>query len=474
MDGYTYIHCWGGVGRTGTIVGCLDAHWNPQKDAEEVVKCLREQFSQMPKSSHRHVPDTQAQERFIKDFAKYLKANKENEASRVKDSIRGCLMAGVAGDALGYPVEFRSRNAILNIYGDKGITRFKLDRSGKALVSDDTQMTLFTANGMLMGITRGAMRGICGRLESYVSYAYQDWYYTQTGQKPQNDWKDWHYTWLRDLPELAQLRAPGTTCMSACKAIVDHKEVINESKGCGGIMRVAPLALLAAGFTSRNDFFDTIPGMDMTGSEIARITHKHPLGFLPAAMLTHLLYKLVPLTTSEACKEIEKITMETISSLNDIYKGEFEDEKRHMAQLTGKAIELAKNDSPDAENIRQLGEGWIGDEAWAIALYCAIRHVDSMNDAIIAAVNHDGDSDSTGSICGNIMGAIYGYEAIKKQRLFCPDNREFEDTIELANIILALADDLYTGCCISEYCPIKTPEQKQWYARYCEMIPAGI
>jgi ADP-ribosylglycohydrolase len=166
--------------------------------------------------------------------------------------------------------------------------------------------------------------------------------------------------------------------------------------------------------------------------------------------------------------------METISSLNDIYKGEFEDEKRHMAQVTNKAIELAKNDRSDAENIRQLGEGWIGDEAWAIALYCAVRHVDSINDAIIAAVNHNGDSDSTGSICGNIMGAIYGYEAIKRQRLLCPDNREFEDTIELANIILALADDLYTGCCISEYCPIETPEQKQWYARYCEMKPAGI
>jgi hypothetical protein len=97
-----------------------------------------------------------------------------------------------------------------------------------------------------------------------------------------------------------------------------------------------------------------------------------------------------------------------------------------------------------------------------------------MDEAIIAAVNHDGDSDSTGSICGNIMGAIYGYEAIKQQRLFCPDNREFEDTIELANIILALADDLYTGCIISEHGPLDTLAKRQWYARYCEMTPAGI
>jgi ADP-ribosylglycohydrolase len=383
-------------------------------------------------------------------------------------------MAGAAGDALGYPVEFMSRSAILKRYGNRGIIQFDLDRSGKALVSDDTQMTLFTANGLLTGLTREYMRSIGGAPENYVSYAYQDWYYTQIGYKGEAQSDDWRYTWLRDLPELAHLRAPGTTCMSACEAILNHKEVNNNSMGCGGIMRVAPLALLTAGYHSRNQPLYDIPAMDESGAEIARVTHKHPLGFIPAALLTHLLYKLVPLTATEACKEIEKIALETISSLDDIYKGKFENEKRHMAHLTNKAIELAKNDRLDAENIRQLGEGWIGNEAWAIALYCAIRHVDSMNDAIIAAVNHDGDSDSTGSICGNIMGAIYGYEAIKRQRLFCPDNLDFEDTIELANIILALADDLYTGCCISEYCPIETPEQKQWYARYCEMLPAGI
>lgn len=95
--------------------------------------------------------------------------------------IRGSLMAGAAGDALGYPVEFMSRNAIFSRYGDIGITRFELDSDGKALVSDDTQMTLFTANGILMGITRCCMRGIGAPPEDYVDGAYVDWYYTQTG-----------------------------------------------------------------------------------------------------------------------------------------------------------------------------------------------------------------------------------------------------------------------------------------------------
>ena len=130
---------------------------------------------------------------------------------------------------------------------------------------------------------------------------------------------------------------------------------------------------------------------------------------------------------------------------------------------------LAANDKSDAENIRLLGEGWTGEEAWAIALYCAVRHIDSMEEAIIAAVNHDGDSDSTGAVCGNIMGAIYGYEAMKRKRLFCPLGRELEPTLELSDIILTLADDLCTSCIISEYGLIDTPEKRQWYERYCEM-----
>lgn len=142
--------------------------------------------------------------------------------------------------------------------------------------------------------------------------------------------------------------------------------------------------------------------------------------------------------------------------------------------MTRKAVGLAHNDRPDADNIALLGEGWTAEETWAIALYCAVRHIDSVADAIIAAVNHDGDSDSTGSVCGNIMGVIYGYEAIKHQRLFCPHGTELEQILELSDIILAIADDLYTGCIIREFAPRDTPEKQQWYERYCEMIPSGL
>ncbi len=336
-------------------------------------------------------------------------------------------------------------------------------------------MTLFTANGMLMGVTRGCIRGVGGEPENYVNGAYIDWYYTQTGIKAETMGdNDYHYTWLRDLPELAHRRAPGTTCMSACESLIRHEIPDNNSKGCGGIMRVAPMGLFAAAFEKDGTRLYDAARLARAGAKIAKVTHRHPLGYLPAALLTLLLHRVVPLTPDEVKRSIMEIVQDGLDVMMEMEDDTEFGNKEYLRKLTRTAVELSKSDVPDADAIRRLGEGWTGEEAWAISLFCALRHIDSVEEAIIAAVNHDGDSDSTGSITGNIMGAIYGYEAIRQARLFCPDGRDFEETLELSNIILALADDLYTGCIISEYTPLDTPERKQWNARYCEMKPAGI
>ena len=79
------------------------------------------------------------------------------------DKFRGCLIGGAAGDALGYPVEFMDTASISFRYEKCGITAYDL-HSGVAEISDDTQMTLFTATGLLLGTTRGMTRGIMGNL----------------------------------------------------------------------------------------------------------------------------------------------------------------------------------------------------------------------------------------------------------------------------------------------------------------------
>lgn len=406
-------------------------------------------------------------------FEDFIRSKEKTYKERTRDRIRGSMIAGAIGDALGYPVEFMSRQSILEKYGREGITQFDLSSEGKALISDDTQMTLFTANGLLLGITRAATHGVSGTPVFYVSLAYLDWYYTQT-KRERRGFMSMRYTWLRDLSEMAYCRAPGNTCLTACESILRGHKVCNHSKGCGGIMRVAPVALLMAGYYSRKERFYTINEMDESGAYIAYITHKHPLGFLPAALLTDLIFRLTRSDTRYIKAHIADIAVDAIHTLDTIYEGKYEEYKRVLSALSIKAVKLAMGNQSDAENIRILGEGWTGEEAWAIALYCAIRHIDSIEAALIAAVNHDGDSDSTGAICGNIMGAIYGYEAIKRANLFCPRGKKLENTLELHDIILALSDDLYTSCIIGEHIPIDTPEKRQWEKRYCLMLPAGI
>jgi len=389
----------------------------------------------------------------------------------IQDKIRGSLIGGAIGDALGYTVEFWSKNQIRSRYGERGITQFELASNGKAIVSDDTQMTLFTANGLL-NWWHNNLRLSGAPVTHFVEKAYLDWYYTQTGDAFfGEDGEEYHYTWLHSLPELAYRRAPGNTCMSACERLLRGLQPSNSSKGCGGIMRVAPVGLMQASCQAvKGEKLFTDLRLAEVAAKTASITHQHPLGYLPASLLALLIARVSLLTPDEVKSSITDIAQE---ALETVMQYENNDELR---KITEQAIQLAANTTiADADAIWVLGEGWTGEEAWAIALYCFIRHIDSIKEAIIAAVNHNGDSDSTGSIVGNIMGAVYGYEAIKDQRLFCPAGKELQETLDLSDIILALADDLALFPHVSEYSTTLTRNQaERWYQRYGLMKPFAI
>ncbi len=383
--------------------------------------------------------------------------NKKKASEAFRNSIRGCLSGGAVGDALGYPVEFLSVPDIYMDYGPYGITSYDYDsRTGKALISDDTQMTLFTANGLLFADTRFHLRGISGPISSYIAMAYKDWYMTQTtlfDARPKDSRSYTAYmTWLCDVPELYSKRAPGNTCLDALgdvKSIHRRNYIdppLNTSKGCGGVMRVAPLALVK--WRNINDLL-------WEAAQTAAITHGHPLGYMSASVLCYIINRVVFFV--EFPIDLKKIVGEAKAAVCELFENTpYTDE---LSKIIDLAIELSENDQSDIDNIKCIGAGWVAEEALAIAIYCSLRYQNNFSPGVVAAVNHDGDSDSTGAITGNILGALVGYEAIEEK---------WKKNLEIADIILELADDLCFGCLMNEYSSHKDSEwsRKYIYARW--------
>ena len=398
-----------------------------------------------------------------KEVQKVLKRMKETEVKL--DQIRGSMIGGAIGDALGYAVEFSLESHIFGKYGSDGITEYELT-DGKALISDDTQMALFTANGILVGETRLCMRGIGGRPSGYVPNAYQDWMKTQfldigTVKKYKRFTREGGYSWLLDVPELYSLRAPGNTCISALqkRALTGHpgdfiKNPVNESKGCGGVMRIAPLALKYTYFFHQED-------MDMEAAQLAAITHGHSLGYMPAAVVCHIISSILK---SYPQKSLKEIVLEARDAAEKIFAGD--PNLQYLTDIINRAVRLSENDASDLENIHALGEGWVAEETMAIAIYCALKYQNDFSKAIIVSVNHKGDSDSTGAVTGNIVGAIVGYDAIEDK---------WKKDLELHDVILEMADDLCHGCLMDEYGHYEDPA---WVSKYMHMhryiSPAGM
>jgi ADP-ribosylglycohydrolase len=94
-----------------------------------------------------------------------------------------------------------------------------------------------------------------------------------------------------------------------------------------------------------------------------------------------------------------------------------------------KAIDLSLSKEIEVtEAVRQLGEGWTGEEALAIAVY-AVLSASSFEDAVSIAANHDGDSDSTASIAGQIYGVWHGESVLPVPWIEKLDIKELMDQL---------------------------------------------
>ncbi|MET3919824.1 ADP-ribosylglycohydrolase family protein [Arthrobacter sp. UYEF20] len=352
--------------------------------------------------------------------------------------IHGCLLGGALGDSLGYAVEFDDISAIRAKFGPEGLQDFSaLD--GGSHFSDDTQLTLYTVDGLLEAL-EWANSGVGADTNACLWLAYLRWLGTQGVPVPEAA-PFQPPRWIDSHEVLKHRRAPGNACLSGLatgEMGTFYRPVNPESKGCGTVMRSAPFGLVP---------YIAAEAVYKLSADAASLTHGHPAARQSAGVFSLVIHAL---TAGNGLREAADFALGQLDA-GHLRKGEEPDPdliaRLEAALHLGEARELL---DPE-ELVRELGEGWVAEEALAVALYAVLATAPDPTEpyqsepyqsepdptaaaagrpeahfraAIALAVNHSGDSDSTASIAGNILGTFYGEECLPEawlEALEAPD-----------------------------------------------------
>jgi ADP-ribosylglycohydrolase len=361
------------------------------------------------------------------------------ESPGAHERFLGCVLAGALGDALGYGVRSQPIGSIRVQHGEAGLTA-PIARDGLVRVSDATRLMLFTMDGLIRAHIARRIEPTGRGPEPEVQHAYQRWLHTQgrpwaEAGGPYARHLDQPDGWLIAHRDLFAPRGPESVCVSALDGFArTHRQGtftdrVNDANGCGGLVRAAPVAV-----------WSTDPGeVFHAAAATAALTHGHPSGHLPAGALAVLVHQLLRGASTE---DAIGVVREFLPS----YSGH-----EALMRALGSAESLAlRGPVPPEVLAKQLGGGRTGDQALAIGLYSVLA-TRGLPEALLLAVNHSGDSDSTGTVCGNIAGALYGTRALSTNWL---------GGLELHDVVRRLAHDA-----LAEFSP-GPPADATWTQRY--------
>ena len=318
-----------------------------------------------------------------------------------KDKIRGCYWGLAIGDALGMPVEFKSIEAIRSNYGDDGI----LKPEKNAIWTDDTEMTI--------ALTKSLLR--LGKVEEI-----KDLNENTIGQTIAEEFINW-----LDNPGYA----PGITTtrsVNFLKVKGANKWKLsgaNNSKGCGTVMRAAPLGIWFANsltpelLSINGPYHKLLLNVSTMQSEI---THGHKAATAAALAGSYVIALVINgIPPEKMINPIETFCNHT----HPDFETAMQRLKTSLSKRKDGTFET------DLEALTYIGQGWVGEEAFAMALYCAIQYPTDLKSCLRVSVNHDGDSDSVACIAGSILGAFHGMSIIQKDWLDFLVEKERMETI---------------------------------------------
>ena len=340
-----------------------------------------------------------------------------------QSSYRGCLLGMAVGDAMGYTVDSRSWQEIQEDYGPNGLLGYDLV-NGYADVTSYTQIAAFTCNGLLFGLTRGQMTGKMAPFIKYIGLASREWAASQRlWGRPSRS-----YCWLLRRAELCRRHCMDTRMLETLSRenLGTLETPVNNFPG--------PYSLTAAigvGLFFDEDRMDQ-QEIDRLGAEAVALSHGGPTAFLSGAVLAHIMSRLLRRPQAS----LKKVVLEAVEAMKDQFGHQYS-QAFDIATLLRHAITYSETHGVRAVEVMERIGCDNAAQVLAGAIYTCLVSGEDFDRAMIVSVNHSGRSAAVGAIVGAILGIRLGEEALPDFYIEC---------LEPAEVLLELADDLYTGC----------------------------
>ena len=341
-----------------------------------------------------------------------------------KQSVyRGCLLGLAAGDALGLAADGKTYDRICRDYGQDGLRGYDLF-NGCADISSHTQIAAFAANGLLVGGTRGQIRGHMAPFVQYIGMALKEWNQVQnTRRAPARP-----LCWVSRVPEFRTRRCMDNPMrdMLSRPVLGTPEEPVSRASGAGSLCAVIPVGL----------FFHpdrmNVRELGRLGAETVALTHGDPSAFLAGSALSYIITGII----QEPELPLEKQFTQAGRAVEALFGKQYPQASQLCRSLiqtvrSAKDSTVPVHEALDANGCESCAQVLCG------AVYAVLAGKESFDSSLIAAVNHSGRSAAVGAVTGAILGAVCGEENL-------PDF--YLDGLVAADPLRVLADDLAQNC----------------------------
>lgn len=336
---------------------------------------------------------------------------------------RGCLLGLAVGDALGCAIDSKSWEEITRDYGPEGLRGYDLV-NGYADVTSYTQMAAYAVNGLLLGLTRGQLRGKMAPFVRYIGLGLQEWSMAQHAYRPIQR----SHCWVAQIPELRRRRCMDTRMLDRLDRgeTGTVEEPKNTSDNPGSLTTAIPVGLFFA--PERMEPHE----IGRLGADAVALTHGDPATFLAGAVLAYVIAGVVQDPDTSLRDHFMQAAEVVVAQFGQNYPQAVE-----LKQQLSRARILANGGNLSRQVAMEHLKCTTAAEVLAGAMYACLTSPEDFDAAMITAVNHSGRSSAVGAVVGAILGARLGEEALPEFYLEC---------LEPADVLRTLADDLQQGC----------------------------